>query len=32
LAGAVQEPMNIAEAIVRASAAATRAFISIQKH
>jgi len=31
LAGAVQEPMNIAEAIIRASAAATRAFISIQK-
>ncbi len=31
LAGAVQEPMNIAEAIVRASAAATRAFILIQK-
>lgn len=31
LAGAVQEPMNIAEAVVRASAAATRAFISIQK-
>jgi len=31
LAGAVQEPMNIAEAIVRASAAATRAFISIKK-
>ncbi len=31
LAGAVQEPMNIAEAIVRASAAATRVFISIQK-
>jgi len=30
LAGAVQEPMNIAEAVVRASAAATRAFISIQ--
>jgi len=30
LAGAVQEPMNIAEAVVRASAATTRAFISIQ--
>jgi len=31
LAGAVQEPMNIAEAIIRASAAATRALISVQK-
>ncbi|MDH5438433.1 MAG: CoB--CoM heterodisulfide reductase iron-sulfur subunit A family protein [Candidatus Bathyarchaeota archaeon] len=31
LAGAVQEPMNIAEAIIRASAAATRAFVSIQR-
>jgi heterodisulfide reductase subunit A len=31
LAGAVQEPMNVAEAIVRASAAAARAFISVQK-
>jgi len=31
LAGAVQEPMNIADAITRASAAATRAFISIKK-
>jgi len=30
LAGAVQEPMNIAEAITRASAAAARAFICIQ--
>jgi len=31
LAGAVQEPMNIAEAITRASATATRALISIKK-
>jgi len=30
LAGAVQEPMNIAEAMTRASAAAARAFIYIQ--
>jgi len=32
LAGAVQEPMNIAEAITRASATATRALISTKKH
>ncbi len=31
LAGAVQEPMNIAETVVRASAAAIKAFISIQE-
>jgi len=31
LAGAVQEPMGIAEALTRASAAAARAFISVQK-
>jgi len=31
LAGAVQEPMNIAEAITRASAVATKALISIKK-
>jgi len=31
LAGAVQEPMNIAETIIRASAAVARAFISVQK-
>ena len=31
LAGAVQEPMNIVEALTRASAAAARAFISVQK-
>jgi len=32
LAGAVQEPMNIADAITRASATATRALVSIKKH
>lgn len=31
LAGAVQEPMNIAETVVRASATAIKAFISIQE-
>jgi len=31
LAGAVQEPMNITEAVVRASAAVTKAFISMEK-